>query len=131
MHTQRRPATHRLQIVALALAMVGLLAACGSGGRAASGDIADGPAPDGAVKVVATDNEFSPADLQLPAGQKVTVEVTNEGDAPHNFVIEELDVSTGTIETAEVVTATFDVGQGELTYVCTFHPNMKGQIAAP
>ncbi|MGH3440476.1 MAG: cupredoxin domain-containing protein, partial [Nitriliruptorales bacterium] len=56
------------------------------------------------------------------------VEVRNDGGTPHNFVIEDLDLSTGTIEPGEVVTATFEAPDGPIRFVCTFHPGMDGEI---
>ncbi len=81
-----------------------------------------------AVKVVASDNDFAPATLELDAGAEVTVEVRNDGEAAHNFVISEVDLSTGTIEAGQVATATFTVPDEPVSYVCTFHPGMGGEI---
>lgn len=103
------------------------LAACG-GASPASGDVRMGEGDADAVKVVASDNDFEPATLELDAGAEVTVEVRNDGEAAHNFVISEVDLSTGTIEAGQVSTATFTVPDEPVSYVCTFHPGMGGEI---
>lgn len=80
------------------------------------------------IEIKASDNRFRPAILKLEAGAQVTIEVTNRGAQPHNFVIDEVDLSTGTIESGEVATATFTVPDTEVGFVCTFHPGMEGKI---
>jgi plastocyanin len=76
------------------------------------------------------DDEFAPDGLQLDAGTDVQVEVRNEGSQGHNFTIDSLDLSTGTVEPGSVVTATFTVPNGTTEYHCTFHPGMTGEIVA-
>lgn len=103
------------------------LAACGRAAPA-SGDVRMGAADGDAVEVVAVDNEFEPAAVEVAAGDEVTIQVTNDGGAPHNFVIEELDLSTGTLEPGDVATATFVAPDASVHFVCTFHPGMEGEI---
>ena len=93
-----------------------------------SGDVGSGPAEEDAVPVVADDTFFEPESLELTAGETVTVEVTNEGSTVHDFAIEELALNTGTIESGDVATATFEVPEGSTEFKCTFHPDMKGTI---
>lgn len=104
-----------------------LLAACG-GEAPAAGDVRMGPADGDAIEVAAVDNDFEPASLELDAGSEVTIEVTNEGDRPHNLVIDELGLSTGTLEPGDVATATFTVPETPVTYYCSFHSGMKGEL---
>lgn len=124
-HTTRRAARSLPPAVA-ALAAVAL-AACG-GPTPASGDVRTGPADGEAVEIVAVDNEFQPSTLELEPGTEVTVEVTNQGDQPHNLVIDDVHLSTGTLETGDVATATFTVPDGTVTFHCSFHPGMTGEI---
>ena len=60
----------------------------------------------------------------------MTVEVRNDGSNGHNFTIDELDLSTGTVEPGQVVTATLEVPDGTTEFRCTFHPGMRGEIVA-
>jgi plastocyanin len=113
-------------LIGLAVVLV-TLTACS---RERSGDVQDGPAGSEAVDVVLHDDEFDPDVLQLQAGTEVTVEVRNDGSYGHNFTIDALDLSTGTIEPGQVVTATFEVPDGTTGYRCTFHPGMNGEILA-
>lgn len=116
------------RLLALLAGLALTAGACTMGPREASGDVATGPADDGAISIVATDNAFSPDALDLEPGTAVTLEVTNEGDTAHNLVIDELDLSTGTIDPGAVVTATFTVPDEPVEFVCTFHPGMSGQV---
>jgi plastocyanin len=58
--------------------------ACGgdAGGSGAAGA--------GATSVTATDNEFDPSTVDVTAGS--TIEISNEGEATHNFSIDGEDV---------------------------------------
>jgi plastocyanin len=95
-----------------------------------SGDVRAGAAGPDAVELTLHDDEFAPTTLELPAGEKATVEVTNEGSNTHNFTIDGLDLSTGTMTSGGVMTATFTVPDGTTEFRCTFHPDMTGTIVA-
>ena len=114
----------RTPIVGLAIALVALTACS----RERSGDVRDGEAGEDAVEIALRDDEFAPDVLELEAGTDVSVEVQNDGSYGHNFTIDSLDLSTGTVEPGQVVTATFEVPEGTTGYHCTFHPRMDGEI---
>jgi plastocyanin len=101
------------------------LAACGA---QVAGDVHPGPGGPDAVAMVARDNTFEPARLELPAGEKVEIEITNEGGTTHDFTVESLELSTGPIEEGAVATATLTVPEGETTFVCSIHGGMDGVI---
>ena len=117
----------RTSIVVVLAATLLVLSACS---RERSGDVHDGAGGADAVAVTLHDDEFDPASLNLDAGAEVSVEVRNEGRNGHNFTIDELDLSTGTVEPGRVVTATFVVPDGTTEFHCTFHPGMTGEIVA-
>jgi plastocyanin len=123
-------ATSRLRL-ALGLVATGaatiLLSACSTGSEP-MGDVSQGAAREDAVEIVIDDMAFGPDVLELEPGQEVTVEVSNEDSMPHDFVLQSLDVSTGTIEPGGVATATFTVPPSDTTFVCTIHPDMTGRI---
>jgi plastocyanin len=116
----------RMSVVALSLALVALTGCA----RERSGDIQGGAGGTDAVKVALHADEFDPDVLRLEAGTEVSVEVRNDGSQGHNFTIDSLDLSTGTVEPGNVVTATFTVPDGTTGYHCTFHPGMTGEIVA-
>ena len=111
------------------IAVVVLAAACG-GAPPASGDVELGAGAADALTIVATDNEFDPQSVQVVAGKPATFTISNEGNSAHNFVVDELDVSSGTIEPGDAVTATFTMPEGGAEFVCTFHGGMTGRIEA-
>lgn len=121
----RRPARPSLLLLAAGLAGVGL-AACASSEPA--GDVAKGAASGEATALTINGNKFEPSTLRVTAGEEITVEVSNEDDAAHDFAVESLDLNTGTIEAGEVSTATLTVPKGGLEFVCTFHSDMKGRL---
>lgn len=93
-----------------------------------SGRVASGPAAGDAVEILADDSFFAPERVELPAGEPVSLEIRNVGDVPHEFSIDELDISTGTIEANEVMTVTLEVPKGSTEFVCAFHGGMRGEI---
>ena len=114
-------------MVLAAVAGALLLGACGRE-VAASGNVGRGPASGDAIELVATDEGFSTETIRAGAGEEVTVEVANRGDAVHNFVVEELNLSTGDIAAGKVATATFEMPDSAVEFVCSYHGNMKGEL---
>jgi len=116
----------RTSVVVLGVTVVALTGCA----QERSGDVHEGSPGSDAVEVVQHDDAFEPEALHLEAGTEVDVEVRNEGSDGHNFTIDALDLSTGTVEPGHVVTATFVVPNGTTEYHCTFHPGMRGEIVA-
>jgi nitrite reductase (NO-forming) len=121
----------RSRILARVVAVTALgvaLTAC-SNSSDPVGSVASGPATGNAAKIEAADgNRFTPATLELPAGEKVTIQITNTDDRAHDFAIEAANLNTGTIQAGAVATATFTVPEGTTEFVCTFHRGMTGTI---
>lgn len=126
--TQRgsRRSAMRAAVLVVGAAVAAVLSACGA--STPSGDVRMGSADGDAIEVVAIDNAFEPAVLELEAGEEVTIEISNDGAAAHNLVIDELDLSTGTLKPGDVATATFVAPDGPVRFVCTFHRGMDGEI---
>jgi plastocyanin len=117
-----------LRAVITAAALGVALAAC-SNSSDPVGNVAARAATGDAVKIEAVDGDrFTPATLELPAGEEVTIEITNTDDRAHDFAVEAADLNTGTIETGAVATATFTVPEGTTQFACTFHSGMTGTI---
>lgn len=130
-HDPRPPTSRRRRVgplLAGAAAAVAL-AACGIGPVAASGDVASGEADDADVTITMTDNAFAPDEAVVAPGESITLQVVNDGDAAHNLVIEDLDVSTGTVQPGAAAHATVTVPDGGVDFQCTFHPDMTGRVA--
>jgi plastocyanin len=92
-------------------------------------------APMVALAVVVTACSSTPRSGNVHAGSggPDAVEVTlhdNEGSNQHTFTIDELDLSTGTMKSGDVVTAMFTVPDGTTEFQCTFHSGMNGRIVA-
>ena len=104
--------------------IVALLAtACGGddgGSATASGDGGGGGGA-GSVTLTAADFSFEPGSVSASAGD--TIELSNEGEAPHNLQSEEAgldeDVDAGktvSIDLAGIEPGTYD-------FICKFHPD--------
>lgn len=117
----------RMRSLALVPVVAVLLAACEEG-VARSGDVRDGAGGPDAVRVVMEENTFTPASLELPAGTEAEIEVTNDGSAAHDFTIDDVGLSTGSMSSGDVVTATFTVPEGSTEFRCTIHGGMDGRI---
>ncbi len=78
------------------------------------------------------DNYFEPTVIQGSPGQTLKLELENEGDAEHNFTLEDqqLDQDVDAGEKAEV-TVTFPQS-GQLSFYCKYHRDvgMAGALSA-
>jgi plastocyanin len=108
----------RLLIGALAIAMLGLFAAC------SDGEIdADAPAVTGVTEVVVKDMKYTPRVIEVPTDTTVTW-TFQDGNTPHDVKGEGFRsevMRTGTF------THTFDT-PGTYDYVCTLHSGMTGRV---
>jgi probable HAF family extracellular repeat protein len=60
---------------------------------------------------------FEPAEITIPANTDVTINLPNNGAAPHNFSIDALDISVD-IAPGETEEVTFTAPEGEYEYYC-------------
>jgi plastocyanin len=116
------------------LATVGIVAllatACGGddgGTPAASGDNGGGGGGGTSVTVTAADFSFDPETVTAAAGD--TIELSNEGDSPHNLQAEEAGIDED-VDPGEKVSVDLDeVEPGTYDFICKFHPDdMKGTL---
>jgi plastocyanin len=112
------------------LGIVALLAtACGGdeeGSPAASGD-GGGGGSSSSVTVTAADFSFDPATVTAAAGD--AIELSNEGDSPHNLQAEEAGLDEDVDPGATVSVDLADVEPGTYDFICKFHPDdMKGTL---
>ena len=110
----------------LAIAVLAvLLVACSSDGGGES-EGGDGGAASGTSTVTLRDNEFSPSNPTIAAGE---VELVNEGEAPHTFTVEGEDVDVE-LEAGQTTTTTVDLEPGTYTLFCEFHreQGMEGTL---
>jgi plastocyanin len=128
-------------VVILVLAAAG----CGGGGNSESGEgggtttiagmqteshgTKDVSNESGKVEIELYDNYFEPTVLEGKPGQKVELELKNEGKATHTFTLSEqsVDQEVQPADEAEV-NVTFPKS-GELEFVCKFHGS-SGMIGA-
>jgi plastocyanin len=85
------------------------------------------------IEVELDDFYFEPTVLEGEAGQTLTVSLFNEGEAPHTFTVDELDVDEELQPGDEGISAevTFP-DSGALVYYCRFHVGggMLGGLSA-
>jgi plastocyanin len=114
--------------IAIALAAVALLTAACGGDDGDSGDGAAGGGGGGAtVTLTAADFAFDPASLTASAGD--TIEFTNEDDAMHNFLAEDLDLDEDVDAGSSTTIALDNVEPGTYDFVCKFHESqMTGTL---
>ena len=109
----------RRQLAPVLLLAAVLVAGCADGGDQPS-DAATEPPVDGVTEVVAKDNQFSPAAIQVPAGTEVTW-AFKDGLVPHNVVGE----GWGSEEPQRSGTFRHIFEQpGTYEYLCAVHPYM-------
>jgi plastocyanin len=134
-----------VSVVAAASALVLGVAACGGygggdkseeGGSTTIGGMAaelhgtkDVSNETGKVEIELYDDYFEPTILKGTPGEKITLELKNEGDNPHTLTISDqgVDQEVQPGDEAEV-DVTFPKS-GELAFVCRFHES-KGMVGA-
>lgn len=115
----------------LSVALIGFVAGCGSDDDDSSDTTAAGTTTaaaggGGATEVGMTEFKFDPSDLEVTAGDSVTL--NNDGKIPHNFtIVEGSDPLGGGAELAasddvspgDTGSLTVDVEPGKYSYLCT------------
>ena len=111
------------QLAPVLLLAAVLLAGCADGGDRPD-DAATDPPVDGVTQVIAKDNRFSPAAIQVPVGTEVTW-AFQDGLVPHNVVGD----GWGSKEPRRSGTFRHTFEQpGTYDYACTLHPQMTGRV---
>lgn len=129
-----RTATTTAALVALLLAAL-TLSACG-GGSKKSESVGDNGTTDVAgkssVDLELDDNYFKPQTVNGKPGQKLTIELENEGSAEHNFTIDDQSVSQD-VEGGKSASVTVTLPRsGTVAFYCKYHKSagMTGTLAA-
>ncbi len=119
----RRTST-RLVVLA-SVALVGTVGAgCGDSGTAATTPAESGPA--GSERVAIKEYAFAPATSSVRVGDTVTFR--NLDTTEHTATAAGMDtLDTGTIKAGGVGSIRFTKA-GRFTYLCVFHPYMKGTV---
>jgi plastocyanin len=79
--------------------------------------------------VAMVDNKFAPSMLEATPGEEVTIQLRNNGQNPHSFTIDALEIDTGVIESGETAEVTFGMPKEEQVFYCTVHgDSMSGTI---
>ena len=114
----------RWKTVAIAMAaLVVALPACGGGDEPPA---CEDPQPAGSVTM--DDFSYEPTCVEAAPGD--SLEVVNDGQAPHTFTVEsegdeaEVDVAAGERATLAVP----DLAAGTYRVVCTYHPQMEAAL---
>jgi len=121
----------RIRPLALAACAALTLAACGSDDPTLPDpsevvesveDAVEDAVDDPELPPVATvDNAFAPSMLAASFGEELTITVVNNGENPHSFTIDELEVDTGVLQAGDSAAVTFNMPDQDVTYYCTVH----------
>ena len=76
------------------------------------------------------DNQFSPQDLAIPAGQKVKVTIKNQTSSSAEFESHELNREKVISAGGEATVFIGPLSAGNYAYMNEFHPDAKGTITA-
>jgi plastocyanin len=95
----------------------------GGGGSAAPAATSPGGASANAIEI--KNFAFNPASATVKVGQKVTW--TNKDSAAHNVISDDGTLKSSTLQTGDSYSFT-PKKAGTISYVCTFHPNMKATL---
>jgi plastocyanin len=115
--------------VTVALATAALFVACGDDEEADYSGDANSNAGQ-TVKVKASDFSFTPGKLTATINDPFDLVLTNAGDAPHTFTIDEFDLDAEVAAGEEMTVSVTPSDSGEFSYYCRFHrqQDMQGSI---
>jgi plastocyanin len=125
---QARSVRNALLAAVTAAALTVFLAGCGGGSGSGTTSTTATGAPNGAAQGGAVEIKgfaFDPASLTVTPGTKVTW--SNDDSTSHTATADDGSFDTGTIKQGSKVSATLRK-PGTYSYVCQFHPFMKGTI---
>lgn len=81
-------------------------------------DAAAGDSAAVSIEVSMVDLAFEPSDLTIAADTDTSIVLTNEGAAPHNFYVDDLDVHSRTLRAGDTETLTVNLPAGTYTFYC-------------
>jgi 3',5'-cyclic-AMP phosphodiesterase len=114
---------HSLAIVDSPL-VSGAAAMSGMDMSAEKGKVASGAKP-GANEIFIDNFSFSPANITVPVGTKLTW--TNKDDVPHNVISTANKFASPVLDTDQKFSFTFDEA-GSYDYYCSIHPRMTAKV---
>lgn len=129
----------RRRIVPGMLALALLAAACGGeeeggtitlGGETANDHGTEDVSGESSFELELDDFYFEPTVLQGEAGQTVTLEAFNEGEATHTFTSDELGVDEELEPGAETSIEVTFPDSGQVVFICRFHDGQGMRGAA-
>ena len=116
-----------MRVLIASLAVLLVTGACSSGSEPAA-ENSTGGGGETTASITAVDNAFEPADLDLPAGEEVTIEFTNDGDAAHTFTSEDLGFDSGSVEPGASTEVTFTVPDEDTPFICVIHEGSDDMV---
>ncbi len=116
-----------MRLIAALFAALLLLGACSSASEDTEASTS-ATAPKSSNTISAVDNEFDPTELELTAGEEVTVTFTNDGETIHTFTSEELGFDTGNVDPGASADVTFMAPDHETPFVCTIHEGSDDMV---
>jgi len=81
-------------------------------------------------QLVVRDGAFEPATLEVPAGKRFKLEITNAGKGPMEFESRELRVEKVLTGGAKSYVVINGLKPGRYPFFDDFHPDTKGEIVA-
>jgi plastocyanin len=102
----------RMTMMAPLAALALVLTGCGGNGGDADGN------GGGAITIVATEFEFDPADVSIPADTATDITIDNQGVVEHDWTIDELDVEIYA-DPGESVTQSITAAAGTYEVYCS------------
>ena len=82
------------------------------------------------VSLVVKDGKFDPATVEVPAGKRIKIEVSNQGKSPIEFESKALKFEKVLAPGAKSSVVVNPLKPGEYGFFDEFHPEAKGKIVA-
>lgn len=82
------------------------------------------------LQIVLKDQQFTPADLRVPAGERVRIELHNQGSAPAEWESSELKFEKVVVPGGKITVSVGPLKPGTYKYFNEYHPEATGTITA-
>ena len=112
------------KLLGLVLAATLMFSACAGGDDAepaAEEPAAEEPTEAETTAIAATDFAFAPVTVEGAAGEELTITVSNTGDSPHTFTLEDQDIDEELQPGDETEVTVTMPDSGSVEFICRFH----------
>jgi heme/copper-type cytochrome/quinol oxidase subunit 2 len=82
------------------------------------------------IQIVLKDNQFTPNEIRVPAGERFRIELQNQGTAPAELESPEMKIEKVVVPGGKITVTAGPLKPGAYTFVDEYHPETSGTVIA-